>query len=272
MNVMVLFSICFGGLNVVAAGDSAAMPPSGAVSLAPTYSASIITTQQSKSAKKSGIRWQPVIGQAAMLFSLSEGFRIATQEDTRESLKGPYFRNYITSLRGLGGWGDDDPAIANYVAHPMQGSTTMWILIHNDPKGEQEVFGLRNRSYWISRFKGVAFSAAYSTFYEIGPVGDAAIGNLGMNPEYKGAVDLVVTPTVGMGWHLTEDILDKYLIQWVERKTGNVWINLLTRSWLNPTRSLANMLRFQVPWRRDTRDGILAIRAEHHRRDIAHRR
>ena len=136
------------------------------------------------------------------------------------------------------------------------------MVVHNDPKGAPLEFQM-TKPYWISRLKGLGFSAAYSTFYEIGPVGDAAIGNLGTRRDYKGMVDLVVTPTVGLGWHLTEDMLDRYLISWVERKTGNTVVNALFRTWLNPTRGFANLLRFRRPWERDSRPGLVYIRNQH---------
>ncbi|MCW5977371.1 MAG: hypothetical protein KIT09_04805 [Bryobacteraceae bacterium] len=208
------------------------------------------------------VRWRPVMRETGLLFGISQGFRLATQAETREALKGPYFKDYIQSLKGLGGWGDDDPPLANYVAHPMQGSTTTWIVVQNDPRGRPLEFQM-SKPYWTSRFKGLGFSAAYSAFYELSPVGDAAIGNLGMRPEYKGMVDLVITPTVGLGWHLTEDMLDRYVVQWVEQQTGNTVVNAMVRTWLNPTRSFANILRFQRPWERDSRRNLRYIREQH---------
>lgn len=218
---------------------------------------------QSRSRRKPGIRWQSTINQAGILFSVSQGFRIATQRETRDALKGAYFKDYVVSLRGMGGWRDGDPIITNYVGHPLMGSTYMWILTQNDPEGAPQVFGLSNNPYWRHSLKAVGFSAAYSTFYELGPIGDAGIGNVGLNPETKGAVDLVITPTVGMGWHLTEDMVDKHFIRWVERKTGNLVINSLVRTWLNPSRSVANLLRFRAPWRRDSRGNLFENRLAH---------
>lgn len=110
--------------------------------------------------EKKGIRWDGVLRQSGLLYGMSVCFRLAAQGDTRAALRGRFWADYIDSLRGLGGWGDDDPPIANYVAHPIEGSTCMWILIHNDPEGAHE-FDLRSRGYWGSRMKGTAFSAAY---------------------------------------------------------------------------------------------------------------
>jgi hypothetical protein len=199
------------------------------------------------------IRWGPVLGQSGMLFVMFQTFRISVQPFTRNALKGPYFKDYWESLKGVGGWGDDDPFLANYIAHPMMGSTTTFLVTQNDPKVIGRVEDFRSRSYWASRMKGFGFSAAFSTFYELSPVGDAAIGNLGMRRDYKGVVDLVITPTMGLGWHVSEDVIDRYLLERLESKTSHKALIALLRSFLNPTRSLANLLRFKYPWHRDTR-------------------
>ncbi|HEY6402593.1 MAG TPA: hypothetical protein VI479_14350 [Blastocatellia bacterium] len=67
-------------------------------------------------------------------------------------------------------------------------------------------------------------------------------------------VDLVVTPVVGTGWLVGEDMLDRYLVLPLEDKIGNRVVGLLIRTFLNPTRSFANILRGQRPWYRDNRD------------------
>jgi len=218
------------------------------------------------------VQWRKVFQQAGILFGVQQSWRIAFQADTRAELKGPYFRDYIHSLQGIGGWKDGDPPITNYVGHPMTGSTAAWILVQNDPQGAAQVFDVRHKPYWISRAKGLWFATGYSTFYELGPVGDAAIGNVGLDPTTKGLVDVVITPSVGMGWNLTEDALDKYVISWVERRTGNRAINMLARIGLNPTRSIANTLRFKTPWRRDSRGGLRRLHCEKELRQLTHSR
>jgi len=199
------------------------------------------------------IRWGPTLGQSGMLFLMFQTFRIGTQSFTRNALKGPYFKDYFESLNGLGGWGDDDPFLTNYVAHPMMGSTTTFILVQNDPKAVGRIEDFKSGPYWTSRMKGFGYSAAFSAFYELSPVGDAAIGNVGMRRDYKGVVDLVITPTLGLGWHVSEDVIDRYLLNWLERKASQKALIAVLRSFLNPTRSMANLLRFKYPWHRDSR-------------------
>ena len=106
--------------------------------------------------------------------------------------------------------------------------------------------------------KALAWSAAYSLQFELGLFSEASIGNVGMYPRKTskhpmGFVDLVVTPVVGTSWLVGEDALDRYLIDPIERRTDNRALRALARSFFNPTRSIANLLRFKRPWHRDTR-------------------
>ena len=59
----------------------------------------------------------------------------------------------------------------------------------------------------------------------------------------------MITPTVGTGWLLTEEALDRYVIRHLETKGRGM--KMLVRTFLNPMRSVANMLRLKEPWYRD---------------------
>jgi len=89
--------------------------------------------------------------------------------------------------------------------------------------------------------------------FEIGPLSEASIGNVGMNPKAQGYVDIVVTPVLGTAWMLGEDALDKFLVKKFEEKVHNTVARAIVRIGLNPTRSMANLSRFQKPWYRATR-------------------
>ena len=52
---------------------------------------------------------------------------------------------------------------------------------------------------------------------------------------------------------LLEDALDKYLIRFIDERVKNRTLHALLRSFLNPTRSMANVLRGKHPWYRDDR-------------------
>jgi hypothetical protein len=203
-----------------------------------------------------GVNWPGVLNQSAFFLAVEQGYRLGTQPGTREALKGPFFDDWFTSVKATKGWGDADDFLANYIGHPMQGSVTGFIFAQNDPKGRYQTFDWSS-PYWISRLKATAWSAFYSTQFELGPVSEASLGNVGYpGSSLSGAVDLVMTPLGGLGWQVGEDALDKYLIMRIEGWTGNRMIQTLARGFLNPTRSFANIMRLKVPWNRDTRPGI----------------
>ena len=68
-----------------------------------------------------------------------------------------------------------------------------------------------------------------------------------------GYVDLVVTPTIGTAWLVGEDAVDRYLIRKIEAKTRNQVVRAIVRTFLNPSRSFANLMRFKPTWYRDNR-------------------
>jgi hypothetical protein len=204
-----------------------------------------------------GIAWKPLLLQSKLFNVIEHSYRLTTEAQSRASLRGPFWRDYAQSVRGLGGWHDDDDFLTNYIGHPMQGSVSGFLLIQNDPGGRRLEFS-KHGAYWRSRLKGMAWSAIYSTQFELGPAGEAAIGNLGGPdaPHAMGYVDLVVTPTGGFVWQVGEDAIDRYIIRWLEKKTDAKLAKAVIRGALNPTRSFANILRFRVPWHRDTRGGV----------------
>lgn len=207
--------------------------------------------------KRDSFDWESAFRQSMVFLGLQHAFRLATEEGTRADLKGPFFKDYFKALKSLRGWGDGDPFLVNYIGHPMMGSVTGFIQVQNDPKGIAEEVSLK-KSYWRSRLKAFGWSFAYSTQFELGLFGEAGIGNIGIRPYGKAKqpmayVDIVVTPVVGTGWLVGEDMIDRYVIQRLENKIGNRTMQIVIRGFLNPTRSFANMMRGKKPWYRDNR-------------------
>ena len=108
--------------------------------------------------------------------------------------------------------------------------------------------------------RATAYSFAYSTQFEIGPFSEASIGAIQSRWPQQGMVDHVVTPTIGLGWQVAEDAVDRFLIRKLEDRFENNWVRMMARSWLNPSRSMANLMRGEVPWHRDARAGIRSYR------------
>jgi hypothetical protein len=208
--------------------------------------------------------WGRAIAQSANFMAIQQGIMFASDKWTRyQFTHGKWFKTYVKAIRGNDHWDDGDPTVDNYIGHPIQGALTGFIQIQNDPAGRHLEFE-NTRAYWKSRMKAFAWNAAYSTQFEIGPFGEASIQKLGSYyyrncPDCKptngaGFVDFVITPTVGTGWLITEDLLDKYVPAKLERRFGrNGWTNLL-RCVLNPARTGANILNHKSPWYRGSRD------------------
>lgn len=214
-----------------------------------------------------GVQWKPLLSQSMLFLGVQHGFRFATEEGTREGMRGPFLNGWYQSLSALHGWSDGDPFYVNYVGHPLQGAVAGYLFQANDPKYRAIEFG-NNRDYWKSRLRAAAFSFAYSTQFEIGPLSEASLGKIQSTYPQQGFVDHVATPMIGTMWMVGEDILDRYVIRRIEGRTENPWLRMMARGWLNPGRSFSNMMQLRAPWVRDSRPGVWSYKAseEHARR------
>lgn len=205
---------------------------------------------------KEKFHWKPALIQSGIFLGVQHGFRM-TQDKTTRELKGAFFRDWAQSVRKLRGWRDGDSSFTNYVAHPLQGGLTGRIFVNNSDAAKNQEFG-DSKKYWQSRAKALAWSAAWSVQFELGPISEASIGNVGLNKKdgysTMAYVDLVVTPVVGTGVLIGEDFIDKYILKnWLEKKIDNKFKIKILRSVLTPTTSFANLLRGKMPWKRDNR-------------------
>lgn len=247
-------------------------------SVAPQFTPESLDTTESSSAngfalaikpepQERGFAWKPAINQSMRFLVIQHGIMLTSDKWTRHNVThGPFFRDWARAVAGtFETWDDGDPFLDNYIGHPLQGALTGYIQVQNDPRGQAEEISWK-RSYWISRLKATAWSAAYSTQFEIGPVSEASIANLG-SFEYQncptckmtrgaGWVDLVMTPAGGLGWMLAEDAADRFLVKRAEKdgKAGG-WGKFL-RCALNPARSAANILARKKPWYRPRDESI----------------
>jgi hypothetical protein len=197
----------------------------------------------------------PQIGGAIVdafaLLLVEHGVRIAFQAKTRRGLEGPFWRDYADSLRVPRAWEDSDSWLVNYIGHPVHGAAAGFVWREHDPVSRDAPFSLNGR-YWGTRWRPLVFSAAYSVQFELGPISEASIGNVGMRPDDIGWVDYVVTPVGGMGLMIAEDALDRYLVEWFERRVRNRPFRVVMRTLFNPARTMANVAAGRLPWyRRD---------------------
>ena len=185
------------------------------------------------------------------LLLIEHGSRIAFQSKTRRELGGPFWGDYKRSVRIPRQWEDTDAWWVNYVGHPIHGAAAGYIWLDHEPRAPTDIS--LDREYWGSRGRALAWSAVYSLQFEIGPLSEASIGNVGMRPETTGWVDHVVTPTGAFGWIVAEDVLDRFFVRWVERRTRNRVSRIVLRLILNPGRALSNGASGRAPWHRDGR-------------------
>lgn len=203
------------------------------------------------------VDWGALARESMLFAGIQHSFRLMTEPGTREGFRGSYWRGWARSAASMHGWRDGDPFYVNYVGHPMQGATSGYLFVQNDPEYREEQFGM-NRRYWRSRMRAMGFAWIYSTQFELGLLSEAMIGKIQATPPQQGFVDHVITPTIGVGgFMVAEDVLDRYVIRWFETRVENPYARMMMRGWLNPARSMANMLRGKAPWYRDSRGGIL---------------
>ena len=118
--------------------------------------------------------------QSVEFLLFEHAFRLADDPYLRYLLfHKPFWHDYLVSAGqfDMSRWGDGDNFLVNFIGHPMQGGVTGNIYIQNDPKARALKFG-RSKQYWQSRMKAMAWSAAYSAYFEIGPgLSEVALGN-----------------------------------------------------------------------------------------------
>jgi hypothetical protein len=239
-------------------------------SLAKFNSPVILDSEFSKNAKEHGqkvsdskndqnekFHWKPALIQSGIFLGIQHGVRMTAEGKTRRELDGKFFKDWGKAVRGLRGWQDSDGVFINYVGHPLQGALTGRIFVNNSDSAKKQEFG-KSKKYWLSRAKAMIWSAAWSTQFELGPLSEASIGNVGMRERNGHSTmaweDLLVTPILGTGFLVLEDLLDKYTLRnWIEKKLkGKVLIGAF-RIALNPTTSFANVLQAKPPYWRQTR-------------------
>jgi hypothetical protein len=193
--------------------------------------------------------WNGLIRSSARFLVVQHSFRMLTEPGTRSELAGPFVRDYVHSIRRIRRWGDSDPFIVNYVGHPLMGAVTGFLYLHHTDSGSNQRFK-NSREYWKLRLGALTYSTVYSTQFELGPLSEASLGNVGRDYRTMGTVDLVVTPLAGTAWLITEDVIDRYLIERIEGWTNSPLVRIPARCFLNPGRAFANLMQGRSPWKR----------------------
>lgn len=188
-----------------------------------------------------------------LLYSLELTFyehvmRVATQDFTRSELEGPYFQDWFDSVHFPKKWNDLDSWEVNYLGHAIHGSaaTRIW-LEQKEPKATTKA------QYAKSMTRAFLFTVLFSEQYEIGPMSEASIGNVGLRAGRTGWVDHIWTPVGAVLWAMAEDAIDKYFLTQVDKHVPFLMARAAARMILNPGRMLANIGMNRVPWDRPGR-------------------
>jgi hypothetical protein len=167
---------------------------------------------------------------------------------TRRELGGPFLDDWFTSVSHTGlNWNDGGKIFTNYIAHPMGGAVYAHIYRQNDPRRRELAVG--EPGYGAMVVRAMIFSTVVSTQFELGPLSEASIGNVGlMDPRRMAWGDLVITPTLGTAWMVGEDLLDQRVLARMD--AGNAVLRNVVRTVLNPSRSGALLSSGKWPWYR----------------------
>src|SRR5688572_17472025 len=212
----------------------------------------IDTDATRREANDAGVRWGRVIGQTLSFQAIQHSF-LLTEQKARAQLRGPWVRDWFQSAASPfvePHWSDGGTFLVNYIGHPMAGSIYAYIYRQNDPSALRMEFGSKGYVAHLAKASGI--SALSSVQWEIGPMSEASLENVGKPPDrHKMAwIDFVITPTLGVAWMAGEDALDRYVVQRLERKIDSAAGRGAIRVLLNPTRSMANVMAGQKPWKR----------------------
>lgn len=197
--------------------------------------------------------WRGAVTDSLRLLMIEHTTRIAFQEKTRRELGGPFFADYVRSVKVPGSWGDGDGWMVNYVGHPIHGAASGFIWLDHEDGAHDPSIGF-SRDYWSSRGRALAWAAGYSFQFEFGPMSEASIGNVGLRENTTGWVDHVVTPVGALGFMVAEDAVDRYFITRIEQWTDNRLLRAAARVGLNPSRALSNIAQGRWPWHRAGRE------------------
>lgn len=196
--------------------------------------------------------WRGAITDSLRLLLLEHSTRVAFQDKTRRELGGPFWSDYVRSVKVPDTWSDGDGWGVNYIGHPIHGAAAGFIWLDHEDGAHDPKLGF-SREYWASRGRATAWAAAYSVQFEFGPFSEASIGNVGLRPGTTGWVDHVVTPAGALAFMAIEDAVDRYLITKIESWTGNRLLRAMARMALNPSRTLSNTAQGREPWFRSVR-------------------
>jgi len=194
--------------------------------------------------------WKPAKVSRVFLYALQMTFyehvlRVLSQDFTRQQLKGKFWPEYFDSVHVPQKWGDKDHWQVNYIGHAISGGAfaRIW-MVQREPRTTTAP------QYFKALGRALIFTSICSIQYEMGPMSEASIGNVGLNPDDLGWNDYIWTPIGGVLWTMGEDAIDKYALAWIDKHVPFMMAKAAARMILNPSRMLANIGMNRTPWSR----------------------
>jgi hypothetical protein len=198
--------------------------------------------------------WKPALAQSFAFTGVMHLINIRQYTGPHDH----FFQRYADSVSDYrwNTWFDGNSGVTNNIGHPLMGAIAGSIELQNDPSGRRRQIG-SDRRYWNSRLRTLAWAAAFSVQWEIGPLSESSLGNYGKTTWVRdgrvvngtGLSDMIMTPVGGFGWILAEDAVDKWMLPHADctmsKKRKVAWAAL------TPARSTANLFRLKAPWFRD---------------------
>ena len=167
--------------------------------------------------EKGAIAWRSLLRDSIVLLLAQQTYRLTLEDgSTRENLEGPFFKDWFDSVSTLCCWDDGDRITTNYLFHPLLGSTSSFVFANNHRASQETPIG-NNRGYWKAKGAQGLYSFIYSLNYEIGPLSEASIGNVGLKPGEMTYCDFVLTPGIGLLISIGEDAARLHIIDRVKR-------------------------------------------------------
>ena len=128
------------------------------------------------------IAWRSLLRDSFVLLIVQQAYRITFEDGNLEALQtGPFFEEWFESVSTLCCWDDGDRRTTNYLWHPLMGSTSAFVFANNHRASQETPIGASGR-YWKAKGAQGIYSFIYSVNFEIGPLSEASIGNVGLKP------------------------------------------------------------------------------------------
>ena len=198
-------------------------------------------------------RWGTTVKELFYVNLLGHSVRML-QQRTRVELGGPFLKEWFRSAKPIftqPHWYDEGSFSINYIGHSMSGAVYGMIQRQNHGRAWNAEVG--STEYWRNVPRALAVSALASFQFEVGPMSEASLGNVGMDSRRQGYIDLVVTPALGTAWMIGQDAFDKYVMRKIESKVHNTVLRASIRTITDLPRVVANTMAGHAPWYRQDR-------------------